>query len=285
MYSSRAVVSCSSNIDTLRQEEDHRIESEADRFANSLQNPILRSAVKVLLSEALADFDRPERYQPDHSVQEDEIASQNPSLRRSTIKPPTLSKFDSQEHTLTRVQTSELSLSLQSLSSKPRRLLVSRSEVSYYSLVGTITKRTEVCRISGDNAYNRQQQLESSSSLFFLPSPWIMRCGYSQGFHILVSRSSASWKITPRVINIVPRTSLSFEFSKTGNLEGLKSLFARNMASIWEIDPRGNTLLHVCTDLCSSFHGIVTVKILTEVPESRQKRALSNMQVSYRARG
>ncbi|CAG8983322.1 hypothetical protein HYALB_00007450 [Hymenoscyphus albidus] len=66
----------------------------------------------------------------------------------------------------------------------------------------------------------------------------------------VLSAASRMDKITPKTINIIPEESLAFEFSGTGNLEGIKSLFTKNAATVWDTDYLGFTLLHVAARNC-----------------------------------
>jgi hypothetical protein len=68
--------------------------------------------------------------------------------------------------------------------------------------------------------------------------------GMSRG--ILVSTTSSSgWQYTIQPFRAVAENSLIFEFCRTGNLEGVRTLFERREASPWDRDPSGQTPLWV----------------------------------------
>jgi hypothetical protein len=58
-------------------------------------------------------------------------------------------------------------------------------------------------------------------------------------------RAYSGWEYSLRSSSIVPSSSLVFEFSKDGNIEGLKDLFNTRKASPFDTDVCGFTPLHV----------------------------------------
>ena len=68
--------------------------------------------------------------------------------------------------------------------------------------------------------------------------------GITRGM-LISANSMSGWRYQMQPLRAVEETALVFEFCREGNIQGLRSLFARNEASPWDRDPKGQTPLLV----------------------------------------
>ena len=87
---------------------------------------------------------------------------------------------------------------------------------------------------------------EYTTSLSLFPSQWLVKFGLHYGLRLGFSKSSIDgWKFTPSVFYPVADDALIFEFCEQGNISGVKTLFSRGQASVWDTNSLGKTALHV----------------------------------------
>lgn len=265
----------------------------ANEFANALNNQILRSAVKILLSETMAQLNKSDTKPEEDEENENEIA---PSMESQFNTPENKSRDegityrgnpDTEENFALADASFRTSAALNNM--KKRRILVSRSVTNFSSVIGTITVYTKNYKTTESHGEQIRKHSSESETLFaFVPSRWITLCGLSYGFHVLISRSSKSWQVKPKTVNIVPRDSLVFQFCDTGNLEGLKTLFTNNNASVWDTDEGGFTPLHVSPlpVFSPAFHRENAQRTLTSIAtlECSEIFPPQTVQISHRAR-
>jgi hypothetical protein len=107
---------------------------------------------------------------------------------------------------------------------------------------------SETLRSDGDH-------YEYESHFVLHPAQWLLRWGVSFGVDMAITKSIHGWKNNIRTFRAVPDNSLIFDFCKTGNTMGVKSLLARGDASPWDTNSLGWTPLHVSLSLrLSSLH-------------------------------
>ena len=81
----------------------------------------------------------------------------------------------------------------------------------------------------------------------FHPADWLIWLGMQTSWDILISNFIRGWKynLSSRSFRAVSGDALIFELCKKGEVEGIKSLFARGEASVMDRAPTGFTPLHV----------------------------------------
>ncbi|KAI9717675.1 MAG: hypothetical protein M1812_004620 [Candelaria pacifica] len=120
---------------------------------------------------------------------------------------------------------------------------VSSYRQSYKSFFGTIHYCTKVLKTAGsrsDAEPDFVQRHEMETTFIIVPAPWISH----RAVRVAYSNSSQGPFFTLRFSPVVPNDALVFEFAKTGNVEGMRSLFGKGLASAWDTDMRGYTPLH-----------------------------------------
>ena len=87
---------------------------------------------------------------------------------------------------------------------------------------------------------------EHERSFWILPAQWLLRLGFNYAYSFSTQDSSArGWQFSIRPINLVPDNAPIFEFSRQGDTEKVRDLISRNLASVRDVDSRGQTALHV----------------------------------------
>ncbi|KAI9845927.1 MAG: hypothetical protein M1837_004463 [Sclerophora amabilis] len=86
---------------------------------------------------------------------------------------------------------------------------------------------------------------ESETSIAIFSRMWL----WKGGFILSSRRSGQGWlpSFQLRQVNVRPMDALVFEFSSSGNVAGLRSLFRRGEASFSDVDEEGWTPLHYAT--------------------------------------
>ena len=116
---------------------------------------------------------------------------------------------------------------------------------------GTITTTTQTrllrSRIIKDNALDDEEyQYERESSFRILPAQWLLKLGFNYAYNISTQDSSTQgWQWCIKPINLVPDDAPIFEFCEQGDIEKVRDLFSRKVASVRDIDSGGWTALHV----------------------------------------
>ena len=86
----------------------------------------------------------------------------------------------------------------------------------------------------------------ATSRMTFVPSQWLRRMGFTQAMDLrFASLGYTGWKINIRMPQLRPDSSQVFEYCKTGDIDGIRSLFFRGLASVIDVDSRGCTPLHI----------------------------------------
>ncbi|KAI9697800.1 MAG: hypothetical protein M1836_004476 [Candelina mexicana] len=130
-----------------------------------------------------------------------------------------------------------------------RRCVTKRSGYSrvYSCFLGTILYFTTVktCRIPSNNG--RSDVIlwhDIETSITIVPAPWLL----SRGVRLACTNSSQGPCYNLRVSPVVPTNALVFEFAASGNVEGMRTLFRKGLASPWDMDADGYTPLHFACD-------------------------------------
>jgi len=67
----------------------------------------------------------------------------------------------------------------------------------------------------------------------------------NRAWEIQYMKARKGWNFNLSIYNIVPHNSLVFQYATSGNLEGLRDLFKSGLASPFDMDMNGFTVLHV----------------------------------------
>ncbi len=87
--------------------------------------------------------------------------------------------------------------------------------------------------------------VEYYSSCRVYPSSWLAKLGLNHGFDLVASKSSQGWQHKLKVFYPVLDNLKIFLFVFFGDIEGVKALLKDGKASVWDINPREETPLHV----------------------------------------
>ena len=223
-----ATVTTVANSATIDYEHTQDFRAETSRICRGIQNPVHRSgfetgskiAVEDLTSNLAKDQSRTPQLlanvEPDKSLH-----SHRDEISRRT-----------RQQKLTKATFTQLS---------------STSQTFFGSIVTTTKTRSLKSRIIEDDGLDGEDcQYEQESSFRILPAQWLLKLGFNYAYSFTTHDSSTQgwqWGIKP--INLVPYDAPILEFCKQGNLEKVRDLFSRNLASVRDVNSSGYTPLHV----------------------------------------
>lgn len=113
----------------------------------------------------------------------------------------------------------------------------------------TTTTRTRLLRSGfiGDETLDDEEcQYERVSSFRIFLARWLLKLGFNYAYSFSIYDSSTQgWQSSLKSINLVPDDASIFEFCRQGNIEKVRQLISRNLASVRDVDSEGRTALHV----------------------------------------
>lgn len=116
---------------------------------------------------------------------------------------------------------------------------------SFSSLLGAVRySRRIYSRIRRNHLDDggREEQREEILAEYRAP-PWLI----NRVWRIQALRAVSGWTFSPRSYNIIPNTSIVFEYLENHNISGIQELFSQRQASPFDCDEHGLSLLHVRT--------------------------------------
>ncbi len=164
-----------------------------------------------------------------------------------------------------------------STGSRPwKRECVARAGSTLSTIFGQIHCSSQAYRIlrpgygtSLDKANSHQRRdYIIESSFWLVPSAWLVKFGMAYAIHVQVARSShAGWNHVLKSFNVclllelshsptvllesadktqlAPDAALIFDFCQSGNIDGVRTLFSKGLASVRDVNSEGATPLHV----------------------------------------
>jgi hypothetical protein len=99
-----------------------------------------------------------------------------------------------------------------------------------------ITKK----KTTGDHA-NKEEREEIIAQ--YRGPAWLI----NRAWRIQAVNARSGWTFSPRTMNVIPRSSLVFQYAKDDNVNGLRELFDERVASPFDCDEYDRTILHVST--------------------------------------
>ncbi|TGO49939.1 hypothetical protein BOTNAR_0411g00070 [Botryotinia narcissicola] len=127
-----------------------------------------------------------------------------------------------------------------------------RKVTSPFSDIWTVTRRVEEQIV---HPLGTRHSVEAESQLIVYPSKWLTKIGIAYGVKLSVLASrGCQYSFQP--FRAVPESALIFEFCRSGNLDGIRTLLSRGDASPHDRDPLGRTplwyaVLHHQFDICA----------------------------------
>ena len=119
------------------------------------------------------------------------------------------------------------------------------------SIFGAITTSTKTrfwtSKISNHDALGTEEyQYENESFFRILPAQWLLKLGFNYAYNFSTHDSSTQgWQWCVKPIHLVPDDASVFQLCRKGNLEKVRDLFSRNLASVRDVNSNGYTALHV----------------------------------------
>ena len=223
-----ATVTTVSKSSTIDYEHTNAFRAETSRICRNIQNPVHRLgfetgsevAVDDLASSLPKDQDRTSQLLANMGSDQSIHSPRNEISRRA------------RRQTLTK-KTSTI------------RQFISRT--FFGSIVTTTRTRSLKSRFVEDNVLDDEEcQYEQESSFRILPAQWLLKLGFNYAYNFSTHDSSTQgWQWSIKPINLVPSDAPILELCRQGNLERVRDLFSRNLASVRDVDSEGYTPLHV----------------------------------------
>lgn len=130
------------------------------------------------------------------------------------------------------------------------RLSIARDYVKQ-TLFGTVTtiRTTSLLRprLVDDEAFDDEDyQVEHETSLKILPAQWLLKLGFNYAYNgSTLDSSTQGWQWCIKPIHLVPNDAPIFRNCDQGDIERVRDLISNNLASVWDVDSKGRTTLHV----------------------------------------
>ena len=113
----------------------------------------------------------------------------------------------------------------------------------------TTTTCTRVSRsrfIDDDTSDDEEYQSEHESSLDIQPAQWLLKLGFNYAYRLSTQDSSTKgWQWYLKPICLVPDDAPIFEFCERGDIEKVRDLISRKVASVRDVNSDSETALHV----------------------------------------
>lgn len=203
------------------------LRAEASRICRNIQDPVRR--VSSELGSEIAVQSLASNLSDDRSTVSCPVA--NPEIDRSALLHRDTTMHRSRQQTLTK-------------STLSTGYLVT-------SIFGAITTNTttRLLRSSfadGDTLDDDGHQSEHESTFRILPAQWLLKLGFNYAYKFSTHDSATQgWQWCIKPIHLVPDDASVFQFCRKGNLEKVRDLFSRNLASGRDVNSYGYTALHV----------------------------------------
>lgn len=222
-----ATVTTVTNSSTIDYEHTNAFRAETSRICTNIQNPVHRVGFELGSGIAVRDL---ANLSGDQSL---------PSQMLANLK----SNDTSNPHPSERSYRSSQQTSAEDKFTKH----ISRKQTFFGSIITTTKTRLLRSRFTDDDALDDEDcQYEQESSFRILPAQWLLKLGFNYAYNISTHDSSTQgWQWCIKPINLVPNDASILTFCEQGNLEKVRDLFSRNLASVRDVDSRGFTPLHV----------------------------------------
>jgi hypothetical protein len=88
-------------------------------------------------------------------------------------------------------------------------------------------------------------RLETKTSFIFHPASWLIRIGLKYGIETAAISLQKGWQYRITPVRAVQDDSLIFQFCETGNVDAVRELFGRGLASVLDANSSGWRPLNV----------------------------------------
>lgn len=93
--------------------------------------------------------------------------------------------------------------------------------------------------------------VEYTSTCRLHPSWWLVKLGLNRGFDLVVSKAAQGWQHAFKIFYPVLDNAVVFDFVRTGDIESIKALLIEGKASVWDVNSREQTPLHIAVQTCN----------------------------------
>ncbi len=235
-----ATVTTVSNSSSTRNEHTSALQSEASRICQTIQNPLQRAGFKLGSDVAVRN-----------------LASSQSKDQKTILWPSTNS-----ENGRSALLSPDEIVSRSGKQTKTEDKISLRDSITQ-TLFGAITTTTTTRVLNtnsvGDEALDDEDyQYEHESTVRLLPAQWLLKLGFNYAYTFSTNDSSTKgWQFCVKPIYLVPDDASIFKFCGQGNIEGVRDLISKGLASVRDVDSEGRTALHVSHAALPSFDKVI----------------------------
>ncbi|KAL9117461.1 MAG: hypothetical protein Q9187_006001 [Circinaria calcarea] len=130
-------------------------------------------------------------------------------------------------------------------------VITHRSDNVVESLFGTFCMSFKVSQ-AGRSRHKDPGDLDGddfirTTSIRIHPARWLMQLGLNSGIQLALQDSGQGWKHTLNTFRAVPDDAAIFTACSKGDIDAVKQLLETNKASVWDVDVKKWTPLHIKT--------------------------------------
>ena len=227
-----ATVTTSAKSSIIDYEHTNAFRAETSRICRNIQNPVHRVGFEQGSNVAIEDLAR-------------NLANDQSRTRQLLADVESDQSIQSHLHGISRRGRQ------QRLTKNTLTIRESISQTLFGSIVTTTRTRSLKSRFVEDDTLDDEEcQYERETSFKILPAQWLLKLGFDYAYSVSTHHSSTQgWQWCIKPINLVPDDAPILELCKQGNLEKVRDLFSRNLASVRDVDCGGYTPLHVSQDM------------------------------------
>lgn len=124
----------------------------------------------------------------------------------------------------------------------PRFKMIPPTASSYlFDFLSYERKRVVPARKRSKNTQSQGEEGMDEISAYFRAPAWLI----NRAWAIEGRRACSGWNFSLSTYNIIPSDSLVFKYAQNGTVNDLQGLFQNHLASPFDVDEYGHTVLHV----------------------------------------
>jgi len=224
------------SIANLSADINHAIKNELSHFINSLENRELQSGMIQLIGQAW-------EYQQNAPVSINVAKATNINNKHDPII--ITCKSNSPKNTTTSNRSLSKLNNDKTLKTTSVALPTSRLKPKFGIIhAQRFTRSTSEHLMQGKSQCTSKRQQKRVTTVILRPSKYLINLGFRYETSVNLSWSLTGWNL--QATRIIPSDSDIFKFCKQGNLEGVRFLLDRGLASTRDVDENGSSPLHVC---------------------------------------
>lgn len=236
-----ASITTISNSLSIANDHTDSLRRESLRICQSIQNPTQRIGFELGSDIAIQDLAS--------NLSKDQSIASRPLAIPEIDEPALMYRYEKPRPSRQQTMTED-TLNLRN----------SVTQTFFGAIKTTFRTRLSRSRFVNDEALDDDEcQYEHDSSFSILPAQWLLKLGFNYAYRFSTYNSSTQgWQFCIKPINLVPDDASIFRFCVEGNVEEVRDLISRNLASFRDVDSEGRTALHVSHPALRLFDDLIS---------------------------